>query len=117
MRYLLPLLSLALFTISTPLSAQEEVPAPPSLPEQQQGEVADAAPPQDEELQPEVTIIRRGKDMVEEYRVGGRLYMVKIIPNKGLPYYLIDSDGDGVLETRRNELDNPEVVKWRIFSW
>jgi hypothetical protein len=43
--------------------------------------------------------------------------MVKITPSKGLPYYLVDSDGDGVLETRRNELDNPEVVKWRIFSW
>ncbi len=111
MRYLLPLFSLALFT--APLPAQEETPAPPPPP----AEVIDNPPPQDQELQPEVTIIRRGKDVVEEYRVGGRLYMVKITPSKGLPYYLVDSDGDGSLETRRNELDNPEVVKWRIFSW
>lgn len=112
MRLLLPLFTLALF--SATLVAQEEAPPPPSLPEQEQ---AEAAPAQDEELEAEVTIIRRGEDVVEEYRVGGQLYMVKITPSKGLPYYLIDSDGDGVLETRRNELDNPEVVKWRIFSW
>ena len=114
MRYLLPLFSLALFT--APLPAQEVAPAPPPVPAQ--SEVVDNAPPaQDEELQPEVTIIRRGEDVVEEYRVGGQLYMVKITPSKGLPYYLVDSDGDGSLETRRNELDNPEVVKWPIFSW
>ena len=112
MRYLLPLLTLTLFT--APLSAQEET--PPTLPEQE-SEVVAPAPQQDEELQPEVTITRRGKDVVEEYRVGGQLYMVKITPDKGLPYYLIDSDGDGSLETRRNELDNPEVIMWRIFSW
>jgi uncharacterized protein (DUF4415 family) len=115
MRYLLPLLVLAFSTAS--LQAQDEAPAPPRLPEQEQGDPAETKPPQDEELQPEVTIIRRGDDVVEEYRAGGQLYMVKITPSKGLPYYLIDSDGDGVLETRRNELDNPEVVKWRIFSW
>ncbi len=114
MRYLLPLLSLSLFTASLP--AQEETPVPPTPPEQA-SEMAAPAPQQDEELQPEVTIIRRGEDVVEEYRVGGQLYMVKITPNKGLPYYLIDSDGDGSLETRRNELDNPEVIMWRIFSW
>lgn len=117
MRHLLPLLSIAIFT--APLAAQDETPEPPAVPEQ--AEVIDSAPVtpqvQDEELQPEVTIIRRGEDVVEEYRVGGQLYMVKITPSKGLPYYLIDSDGDGSLETRRNELDNPEVIMWRIFSW
>jgi hypothetical protein len=84
----------------------------------EQAETSDAPPQaQDQELQPEVTIIQRDGAAIEEYRVGGQLYMVKITPSKGLPYYLVDSDGDGVLETRRNELDNPEVVKWRIFSW
>lgn len=114
MRKLLPLFCLALF-FATPLPAQEAAPAPPTLPEQV--DTADAPPARDQELQPEVTIIQRDGDVVEEYRVGGQLYMVKITPSKGLPYYLVDSDGDGSLETRRNELDNPEVVKWRIFSW
>lgn len=108
MRVLLPLLAGLL--LGTPALAQEEVPVPPPLPE---SVPADS----DQELQPEVTIIKRGKDVIEEYRVGGQLYMVKITPAKGLPYYLVDSDGDGSLETRRNELDNPEVVQWRIFTW
>jgi hypothetical protein len=113
MRKLLPLYCLALF--AAPLPAQEAAPVPPSMPEQ--ADATDAPPAGDQELQPEVTIIQRDGDVVEEYRVGGQLYMVKITPSKGLPYYLVDSDGDGSLETRRNELDNPEVVKWRIFSW
>lgn len=113
MRKLLPLFCLTLF--AAPLPAQEAAPVPPSMPEQ--ADATDAPPAGDQELQPEVTIIQRDGDVVEEYRVGGQLYMVKITPSKGLPYYLVDSDGDGSLETRRNELDNPEVVKWRIFSW
>ncbi|MCW8958360.1 MAG: DUF2782 domain-containing protein, partial [Gammaproteobacteria bacterium] len=47
----------------------------------------------------------------------GQLYMIKITPGKGRPYYLVDTDGDGSLETRRNDLDSPEVIKWRIFTW
>jgi phytoene dehydrogenase-like protein len=34
--------------------------------------------------------------IAEEYRIGGRLYMVKVIPKKGPPYYLIDPNGSGV---------------------
>ena len=94
--------------------AQEEAPTPPPLPDSQS-----TAPDSNtaEELQPEVTIIRRGKDRIEEYRISGQLYIVKITPANGKPYYLMDTDGDGSLETRRNDLDNPEIVQWRIFTW
>jgi hypothetical protein len=109
MRTLLPVITLSLLCAAA--QAQESAPPPPPMPAQ----VAEPLP--GEELEPEVTIIRREGDVIEEYRVGGQLYMVKITPSKGLPYYLVDSDGDGSLETRRNELDDPEVVKWRIFSW
>jgi hypothetical protein len=97
MRYLLLLLTTLL--LATPLYAEEAVAAG------------------DEELQPEVTIVRRGNETIEEYRVGGQLYMIKITPSKGAPYYLMDTDGDGSLETRRNDLENPSVVQWRIFTW
>ncbi|MCW8888185.1 MAG: DUF2782 domain-containing protein [Gammaproteobacteria bacterium] len=80
---------------------------PPPLPESLQ----------EQALESEVTIIRRKETLIEEYRQNGILYMIKITPKRGYPYYLIDSDGDGSLETRRNELDNPEVVQWRLFSW
>ncbi len=78
---------------------------------------AEEASGSDQELQPEVTIVHRGKETIEEYRVGGQLYMVKITPSSGVPYYLMDTDGDGSLETRRNDLENPSVVQWRIFTW
>ncbi|WP_127478702.1 DUF2782 domain-containing protein [Sulfurivermis fontis] len=83
---------------------------PPPLPDAEAVEEA-------EELQPEVTIRSRGDATVEEYRVNGRLYMVKISPSRGYPYYLIDSDGDGSFETRRNELDPPNINQWILFRW
>lgn len=105
--YLLPLALLC----SPFVAAQEEAPPPPPLPaEGVYGQL-------EEGLEPKVTIKRSGEEVVEEYRLNGRLYMVKITPSKGLPYYLMDSDGDGSLETRRNSLNDPEVVKWRLFSW
>ncbi len=72
----------------------------------------------DDSLEPEVTIVQRGDKVIEEYRLNGNLYMIKITPSMGVPYYLLDSDGDGVLETRRNDLD-PDVLipRWTIFEW
>lgn len=86
--------------------AAEEDQIPPPLPEALE-----------EGFEPEVTIIRRKETLIEEFRRNGILYMIKITPKRGYPYYLIDSDGDGSLETRQNELGNPEVVQWRLFSW
>lgn len=71
----------------------------------------------EESLEAEITIIKRNESIVEEFRHNGMLFMVKITPEHGYPYYLIDSDGDGDLETRRSELAAPDVVQWRIFSW
>lgn len=67
---------------------------------------------------PGVTIIQRGQETVQEYRVGNQLYMVKVIPATGAPYYLVDDDGDGTLETRRSDLD-PNVLtpQWVLFRW
>lgn len=49
----------------------------------------------DEALEPQVTISKRGEDKVEEYRMNGKLYMVKVTPPHGVSYYLIDNRGDG----------------------
>ena len=51
-------------------------------------------------LEPEITITTKRDEIHEEYRINGRLYMIKIIPAKGPPYYLIDYDGTG--EFRRS---------------
>lgn len=46
-------------------------------------------------LEPQVTIRKRGEDKVEEYRMNGKLYMIKVTPPHGTPYYLVDPKGDG----------------------
>ena len=87
----------------------QDVPEPPDLPDTvESGEV----------IEPEVTIIRRDDATIEEYRVNGALYMVKIIPLVGKPYYLVDKDGDGRMESRVNNIyqDMP-VPQWVLFSW
>ena len=72
----------------------------------------------DDSLEPEVSIIKRDDAVVQEYRMNGVLYMVKVITVVGPPYYLFDSNGDGSLNIRRNELDPGLVVpSWMIFRW
>ena len=59
----------------------------------------------DPALEPQVTIIKRGADTVEEYRVSGKLYMIKVTPPTGAPYYLIDEKGDGKF-SRQEPMDS-----------
>jgi hypothetical protein len=68
---------------------------------------------------PEVTIRQRGgQGAIEEYRAGGVLYMIKVVPTKGVPYYLVDTDGDGNLETRYNDLqDGMLIPAWVLLRW
>ncbi len=69
-------------------------------------------------MEPEVVITPREQGRVREYRSNGRLYMIEVIPTKGAPYYLIDSDGDGLLERRQNELGSDFVIpRWSVLRW
>lgn len=71
-----------------------------------------------ETLDPDITIIRKGKETIEEYRINGRLYMVKITPSIGPAYYMIDSDGDGNMDVRRSDVRRDmDVPRWVLFSW
>lgn len=108
------LILIPLLVCSLRAAAVDEAPPEPAV---------DAPPPapagdEQESLEPQVTIIQREKETVEEYRVHNQLYMVKITPKKGKPYYLIDTDGDGQLESRRDSLD-PELAipHWILFRW
>lgn len=71
----------------------------------------------DPAMEPQVTIRKRGEDTVEEYRVGGKLYMLKVTPPGGRPYYMIDDRGDGkfVRYDGRDEGIRPPM--WVIHSW
>ncbi len=68
-------------------------------------------------LEPEVTIIETSRGTIQEYRAGGRLYMVKITPRRGFPYYLVDTDGDGIMDMRHQDPTDISIPQWRIFSW
>jgi hypothetical protein len=71
----------------------------------------------DPALEPQVTILKRGTDTVEEYRVAGKLYMLKVTPANGRPYYLIDEKGDGKM-TRQETFDfGLRPPMWVIYSW
>jgi len=65
--------------------------------------VPDGAPSPDDA--PGVTIKPSGQGSVVEYRSNGRLYMLKVIPKVGKPYYLIDQKGDGQF-ARQESLDS-----------
>jgi len=81
-----------LLCIALPVAAQTPPPNLQPLPE------PPPPPPgfePDSALEPQVTIIKRGTDTVEEYRISGKLYMIKVTPPGGTPYYLIDEKGDG----------------------
>jgi hypothetical protein len=67
--------------------------------------------------EPQVNIIKQTEQTIEEYRVGGRLYMIKITPKQGAPYYLVDDRGDGKF-ARQESLDSGfRVPRWIIKSF
>lgn len=71
----------------------------------------------DEEAIPEIRVIKRGSTKVQEYRINGRLYMVKITPAKGKPYYLVDQTGDGLMVRRSDPLAPQAVPQWVIMKF
>lgn len=89
---LLSVCSVAAFAEQPAPRKLEPLPPPPVIGNSAEGE-------------PEVTITKEKVVTVEEYRVGGRLYMIKIIPKVGKPYYLVDDRGDGKF-SRQESLDS-----------
>lgn len=66
--------------------------------------------------EPEITIRQEADRTIEEYRINGQLYAIKIIPKVGEPYYLVDSEGDGQLDNRQ-ERGRLLVPSWILFKW
>ena len=54
-------------------------------------------------------------DVVTEYRVSGRLTMVKVVPARGPAYYIYDRNGDGIVDARDGK-DGP-LTYYKLFSW
>lgn len=104
----------AIVLLATSLSAhaadkaREDLLVPPPPPKLKSGEA----------IEPEVTIIKRKDATEERYSINGQVYAVKITPVGGPAYYLIDKDGDGLLETTQNDIERGlNVPQWILFSW
>ncbi len=108
----------AAVALSAPLVAQQQPepvdpPPPPPIREPLPPKVQD----EDEQIEPQVRIRREEGRTVEEYVSNGRVYMVKITPEVGPPYYLMDTTGDGILNLRHDRFEPVKPVYWKIFEW
>jgi hypothetical protein len=85
-----------------------ETPPPPQV------DVTDPETPVD----PDISILEEEDRTVYEYRDNsGRLYMVKVVPKVGKPYYLLDTDGDGELDMRASDPRKVAVNMWELLRW
>lgn len=82
----------------------EALPPPPAL----EGNPAD---------EPEVTVVKKGENTVEEYRIHGELYMQKITPAHGVPYYLLKEDQEGGWSKYDGPATPIAIPKWVIFRF
>jgi hypothetical protein len=103
MRILPPLAALLLLTAC---AGRGEVPAVP----QTAGEV-----PEIPEGAVEAVRTADNGDVIHEYRVGGQLTVVKVVPFRGPTYYIIDRDGDGRIDPR--EAGEAPVTWFKLYGW
>lgn len=100
--------SLAAFAAKPVPENLEPLPPPPAFAPGPDDTVSD---------EPEVTITRQTEQTVEEYRVGGKLYMIKVTPKHGKPYYLVDDRGDGKFARQESMDSGLRVPRWVIRSF
>jgi hypothetical protein len=86
-------------------ASSSDIPPPPNIPH----DASDSAP--------QITIRHHGSEKVEEYRANGRLYMIRITPAGGKPYYLIDNKGDGQFVRRDMVQGNISPPMWVLHQW
>ena len=112
LRGLLPAALVLGLGLSAPVAAEQEGPivTPPPAPE----ELTEG-----EEIEPTVRILRREWATIEEFSIHGQVYAVRITPVVGPPYYLIDTDGDGVLNERADydPHKEPKIHRWELLRW
>ena len=108
----------ALFAVGLALTAAAQpAPPPPKLEPLPEAAAPPAEIASDPELAPEVRTVQRENETIEEYRVRGRLTMIKVTPRHGHSYYLVaDATNGGFI--RRDSLDSGlKVPLWVLFSF
>ena len=64
--------------------------------------------------QPDIVIREEEDKTFYEYRVGGVLKEIKVVPKTGPVYYLVPADGDGWIREEKSQM---LVPKWVLFEW
>ncbi len=91
---------------------------PPPPPSQGNTPVPDGAPKAGGSLEePAITIRSKNGERIEEYRLRGKLYMVRVTPPKGKPYYLVDQTGRGEFTRHDGPAAPTAVPQWVIHSF
>ncbi|TVP90790.1 MAG: DUF2782 domain-containing protein [Pseudomonadaceae bacterium] len=67
--------------------------------------------------EPEVTIREDGDRIIEEYRMNGFLYAIKVTPPNGPPYFLVAVDDDGNFARADQVQQGLRIPGWKIFEW
>jgi hypothetical protein len=111
--------TLFLLAFACAVCAAQTAPPPPKLEPLPEPPPPPSQPPaaqNDPELEPQVTVVERENETIEEFRVKGRLTMIKVTPRHGRPYYLV-ADSEGTF-WRRDSLDSGlKVPMWLLFSF
>jgi hypothetical protein len=114
---LVPTLILMLFAASA-LAQSPARPRPPGT-----SPLVEPPPPPpivetDPALEPQITVRNEDGQTVQEYRVRGKLYMVRVTPKHGRPYVMIDHKGDGQFVRGMDNLDTGvRVPQWVIAEF
>lgn len=110
-RLMIALLFVPLLAFAAPPPPDlEDLPEPPPAPEGYE-------PDQAAEPQPDIVIKKSGEDTVEEYSVNGQVYMQKITPPHGVPYYLVKKSIDGGWSRMDGPGEHIAVPQWVIFTF
>ncbi|MBF0417321.1 MAG: DUF2782 domain-containing protein [Magnetococcales bacterium] len=69
-----------------------------------------------------ITVIRKYEDaqgnQVREFISQGAVFQIQVVPANGPAYYLVDTDGDGLFESRTNGYEPLIVVpQWVLFRY
>ncbi len=117
--------ALALGVLAAPVGAQQPNPLekPPKL-----EPLPDVPPPPkggsniQDANEPVVTSRQEGENRIEEYRVHGKLYAIRVTPKIGAPYTLVDQEGNGSFTTLPDHADDAAGQKvhpprWVLFEF
>lgn len=92
---------LALCLMLLPLSLQAKV-------EPREGEEPISA-------EPKITIVEDQDKTLQIHQINGKVYGIKVVPKQGVPYNLVDPNGEG--QFIRDSADRILIPEWVLISW